>query len=679
MTGAWRALAAAALGAVVLAGAALLAMALDDADGADGAVRGRRVIVLGIDGLDPRFLRRFMEEGRLPHFERLATTGAFTALETTMPPLSPVAWSTFITGLDPGGHGIYDFLHRDPATMEPFDAIYQVAPPGRRITLGSWVLPLAGGDVVPQRAGRAFWELLEEAGVDTTVFRMPVNFPPVDSAGRSLSGMGTPDILGTHGTFSFHTDDPPPDADDLTGGVVRQVEVVDNRVAGRLIGPPNTFRRFPAGTARRGGGAAGAGYEHPDLTVDFEVLLDPDAPVAKLVVQDQEFVLNAGEWSDWIAIEFEAVPLLVTVNAAARFYLQEVRPAFKLYVSPLQIDPRRPALPISTPGHWARQVADSVGRFYTQELPEDTKAFQEGIFSGHEFWRQAQFVYRERRRALDHLLEAFDDGLLFFYFSSVDQGMHMLYHYLDDEHPLFEADELLARGVRTLYEEMDEALGRVLEFVDGETTLIVMSDHGFSPFYWGVNLNSWLLEQGYVTLRDPARQGVLPLFLNVDWSRTRAYAVGLQGLYVNLRGREAHGIVAPGAEYAGLLDRLEADLLAMRDERTGRAPVRLVFRPRDAWRGPHLEQAPDIVVGYDRGYRSSWDSPLGQFPHGVFVDNDETWSGDHAIDYRLVPGVLLTNRRIAIEAPALQDLTVAVLDEFGVAPPPEMIGRDALD
>ena len=670
----WRA--AAALAAVVLAGAALLAAALGDAG---GAARGRRVIVVGIDGLDPRFLRRFMDEGRLPHFERLATDGAFTELETTMPPLSPVAWSTFITGLDPGGHGIYDFLHRDPDTMEPFDAIYQVAPPGRRIALGSWVLPLTGGDVVLQRAGRAFWELLEDAGVDTTIFRMPVNFPPVHSAGRSLSGMGTPDILGTHGTFSFYTDDPPPNADDLTGGVVRRVEVVDDRVAARLIGPPNTFRRFPVETARRGGGAAGDGYEHPDLAVDFEVLLDPDAPAAKLVVQDQEFVLNAGEWSDWIAIEFEAVPLLVEVSATARFYLQEVRPGFKLYVSPLQIDPRRPALPISTPDHWSGRVADAVGRFYTQELPEDTKAFQEGIFSGHEFWRQAQFVYRERRRALDHLLEAFDEGLLFFYFSSVDQGMHMLYHYLDDAHPLFEADELLARGVRTLYEEMDEALGRVFEFVDGETTLIVMSDHGFSPFYWGVNLNTWLLEQGYVTLRDPARQGVLPLFLNVDWSRTTAYAVGLQGLYVNLRGREAHGIVEPGAEYARLLDRLEADLLAMRDERNGRAPVRLAFRPRDAWRGPHLEQAPDIVVGYDRGYRSSWDSPLGQFPHGVYVDNDETWSGDHAIDYRLVPGVLLTNRRIALEAPALQDLTVAVLDEFGVAPLPEMIGRDALD
>ena len=255
----------------------------------------------------------------------------------------------------------------------------------------------------------------------------------------------------------------------------------------------------------------------------------------------------------------------------------------------------------------------------------------------------------------------------------------MLYHYMDDTHPQFVDDAFLVNGMRTLYEEMDEALGRVLEFVDDDTTLIVMSDHGFSPFYWGINLNSWLLEKGYATLKDPARQGLLPLFLNVDWSKTTAYAAGLQGLYVNLRGREAHGIVEPGTEYELLLDQLEADLLTMRDDRTGRTPVRLVYRTHEEWQGPHLDLAPDIVVGYDWGYRSSWDNPLGQFSREVFVDNDETWSGDHSIDYRLVPGVLLTNRRIALDEPALYDLTVAILDEFAVPPLPEMIGEDALD
>ena len=645
------------------------------------AQNDRRVIVLGIDGMDHRLLSQFIAEGRLPNFERLASTGSLAPLETTMPPLSPVAWSTFITGLDPGGHGVYDFLHRDPLTAEPHESIYQVAPPGRSFSLGSWVIPLSGGVVVAQRKGTAFWELLEDAGVDTTVFRMPVNFPPVESSGRSFSGMGTPDILGTHGTFTFYTDYPPDNMNDMTGGTVQLVDVVNNRVSARLTGPTNTFRRVPRNDARLRQATDEVEYENPDLTVDFEVHVDGEAGAAKFIVQDTEFILNEGEWSDWVSVNFEAVPFLVNTGASARFYLQEISPDFKLYVTPLQIDPANPALPVSTPDDWSAEITESIGRFYTQELPEDTKAFQEGIFSGREFWEQSQFVYREQRLALDYLLDGFDDGLLFFYFSSVDQGAHMLFHYMDADHPLHEEDELLASGIRTLYEEMDDVLGQLLEFIEQgerETTLVVMSDHGFSPFYWGVNLNSWLLEKGYVTLRDPSRQGQTPLFLNVDWEQTTAYAVGLQGLYVNLQGREGQGIVPPSG-YEQLLDQLEADLLAMRDERTGHSPVRLVFRPRDEWEGADPDTAPDIVVGYDWGYRTSWDSPLGQFPREVFVDNDETWSGDHSIDYRLVPGVFLSNRQITIDGPALYDLTVTVLDEFGVAPLPEMIGEDVLE
>ena len=276
------------------------------------------------------------------------------------------------------------------------------------------------------------------------------------------------------------------------------------------------------------------------------------------------------------------------------------------------------------------------------------------------------------------MLDTFDEGFLFFYFSSVDQGSHMLYHFTDPDHPGFAEDELLATGIRTLYEEMDEALGRVLEEVDERTTLVVMSDHGFAPFYWGVNLNSWLVERGYVTLTDPSRQGLTPLFLNVDWSQTTAYALGLQGLYVNLRGRDMNGIVSPGAEHEQLLDRLEADLLAMVDDRNGRSPVQLVYRTQEELSGPNVEHAPDIIVGYSRGYRTTWESVLGEFPREIFIDNTEAWSGDHQNDYRLVPGVLLTNRRIALDEPALYDVTVAVLDEFGIAPLPEMIGKDAL-
>ena len=637
---------------------------------------GKKVIILGIDGMDPTLLETFIDEGRMPNFARLSDEGDASPLETTMPPLSPVAWSTFITGLDPGGHGVFDFLQRDPATMQPVEPFYTVRPEGRALRLGSWVLPLSGGGIELYRGGRAFWELLAAAGIETTIFRMPVNFPPVEAGGHAFAGMGTPDILGGHGTYSFYTDVPPANMATMTGRI-ELVEVIDHRVEAQLHGPPNTFRRVPAPAS---GFDAGGDieYEHPDLVADFEVLVDPDAPVAKIVVQDTEFVLNEGEWSDWVRIDFEAVPHVVGISAIGRFYLQAVRPDFKLYVTPLQINPADPALPLSSPERWAGELAAALGPFYTQELPEDTKAFSEGVFTGREFWTQSQFVFGERRRALDHILEGFTEGLLFFYFSSVDQGSHMLYHYADAAHPRYEQDALLQDGIRTLYEEMDEVLGRVLRATDEDTTLIVMSDHGFTPFYWGVNLNSWLLERGYVTLQDPSLRGRYPLFVNVDWSRTRAYAFGLSGLYVNLRGRERDGLVEPGPEHARLLDTLEQDLLAMVDPRTGANPVSLVYRTADRFRGPYLDRGPDLIVGYNRGYRSSWENPLGEFPLEIFVDNNDPWSGDHQNDYRLVPGVLLTNQRITLEAPALRDLTISVLDEFGVAPLPEMLGSDAI-
>ncbi len=640
-----------------------------------GSGAGKKVIVLGIDGMDHGLLERFMGEGRLPNFSRLASEGSFSPLETTMPPLSPVAWSTFITGLDPGGHGVFDFLLRDPATMEVVEPFYAIGPEGRSLNIGSWVVPLSGGDVELYRRGQAFWELLDEAGIETTIFRMPVNFPPVDG-GRSFAGMGTPDILGLHGIYTFFTDYPPENAEAMTGRL-ELVEVINGKVEAQLYGPPNMLRREPVTTNVFGAGEVE--YENPELRVDFEVHVDPEAPVAKIVVQGTELVLNEGEWSDWVDVEFEALPYLVNVSAMGRFYLQEVRPDFRLYVSPLQIHPNNPAMPLSSPDDWSADLHDVLGPFYTQELPEETKAFSEGIFSGREFWEQAQYVYRERRQALDHFLDDFDEGLLFFYFSSVDQGSHMLYHYADAEHPLHEPDELLAQGITRLYEEMDEALGRVLDAVDDDTTLMVMSDHGFAPFYWGVNLNTYLLERGYITLRDPDRLTGLPMFTNVDWSRTRAYAFGMGGVFVNLAGRETEGIVNDGTEYDQLLDDLERDLLALVDERNGNAPIGLVVRTREEFTGPHLELSPDLLVGYNRGYRYSWESPLGEFSDEIVVDNDDPWSGDHTNDYRLVPGVLLTNQTISLDNPGLADLTVSLLDEFGVAPLPEMIGQDAIE
>ncbi len=626
----------------------------------------RQVFVLGIDGLDPQLLQRFMEEGKLPHFSELAGRGEFKPMTTTMPPLSPVAWSTFITGTDPGGHGIFDFIHRDPRTYLPEFSMSKASGSGRNLRVGSWVLPISGGSVEQLRQGRAFWELLDEAGIPTTVFRMPVNFPPQGDA-RALSGMGTPDILGTSGTFSFFSSSRPGKSDSVPGGRLNWLQLVGNRATGTLRGPNNTFREVDGLR----------GPENPEMKLDFQVLVDPDEPVVRFVVQDNEFILKEGEWSDWIRLEFEAIPYLAGVTAVARFYLQEVRPEFRLYVTPLQINPEEPVMPISSPGDWSRELVDELGYFYTQELAEETKALSNGVFSAEEFWRQARFVFEEQERAFDLLLRDYREGFMFFYFSGVDQVSHMLWRYADTAHPAYIEDASLAGAIGEMYQKMDGVLGRLMERLDENATLIVMSDHGFAPFSRGVNLNSWLLEAGYVGLRDPSRRGEEILFGNVDWNLTKAYALGLNGVYVNLHGRERSGIVSSGA-YEELLEKLESELLAMVDPETGEKPISLVVRTKRDFHGPHLDGAPDLVVGYNRGYRSSWASPLGEFPAEIFEVNLDAWSGDHAMDHRFVPGVLLSNRSITLDQPALYDLTVSVLDEYGVEKLPEMIGSDCL-
>src|SRR5258708_152350 len=278
-------------------------------------------------------------------------------------------------------------------------------------------------------------------------------------------------------------------------------------------------------------------------------------------------------------------------------------------------------MPISHPANWSKELSANLGRFYTHNIPEDTQAFNHGVLTAREFWDQMIFAYEERSRALDYLLSHPDEDFLFVYFGTVDQGSHMLWHFMDPEHPGYVKDDVLKDGIAKLYEMLDGRLGHVREVIGKETPLIVMSDHGFAPFYWEVNLNTWLLEQGYVVLKDPSKQESGEFFSNVDWLGTKAYAVGLNGLYLNVKGRERGGVVAPGPEYDALVDGLEKALLAMKDPRNQRAPISLIVRPRRDFHGPEKERGPDLLVGYSRGYRSSSDSTLGSFPKDIFLDN----------------------------------------------------------
>ncbi|MDX1578843.1 MAG: alkaline phosphatase family protein, partial [Gemmatimonadota bacterium] len=550
---------------------------------------GRQMIVLGFDGMDYEVTRRMIARGELPNLARLAETGAFSPLETSIPPQSPVAWSDFITGLDAGGHGIFDFLHRDPDTMVPYLSTTVTEPPGRVVTIGRWQIPLGGGDVLLMRQGTPFWEVLEEEGVGTTIVRMPANFPPSESASRELSGMGTPDLLGGYGTYSLFTTAPERIAGN-PGGDIQRAEIRRGVLQASLRGPPNPLLAEPE-----------------DLRSEFAVHLDPVRPTVKIEIGDEELVLAEGDWSDWVTVEYP-LPLFQKLRGMVRFYLKQVRPEFQLYASPVNIDPLAPALPISSPDGFAAELAED-GRFYTQGFPEDTDAISDGVFDYDEFLAQADLAAEEIRRQYLELLASFEDGLLFNYFGFIDQVSHIMWRATDPEHPAYdeERDGPYAGVIEALYREADEIVGETLRRLDelgGEGTLVVMSDHGFTSWRRSFSLNAWLEQNGYLSVRDPNRRD-LDFLTNVDWARTQAYGLGLSGLYVNLEGREINGIV-PLDERDVLLEEITRGLRREVDPATGAPAVTRVYARDETYvdRG-HVEIGPDLVIGYAEGVRSS--------------------------------------------------------------------------
>ena len=614
--------------------------------------------------MDPQLLKQFVSEGKMPNFAKLMQQGSFRQLTTSIPPQSPVAWSNLITGMNAGGHGVFDFIHRDPKTMQLYFSASRVEGPKHVIHLGSWVIPRGGGTAEQLRQGTAFWQILDQHGIPNSVFRIPSNFPAVPAKGRTLSGMGTPDLRGTYGTFSFYTDDPTAAAGTVEGGQIIPVQVENWQVSTNLIGPDNTFRKGS-----------------PPALEPFTVSVDPLEAVARVALRDQEFVLREGEWSDWVRVEFRLIPWFASVKGMCRFYLKQTHPRFQLYVSPINIDPADPALPISTPKSYSRDLEDEAGEYYTQGIAEDTKALSDGVLDDQEYLEQARTVLAEHRRIFDQEFPKFHEGAFFFYFSSLDLNSHMFWRLMDPKHPEYDSGLAAQNGsaISDFYQQIDQVLGEVLPKLDDYTTLLVLSDHGFAPYYRSFNLNTWLLDNGYVKLKSDAAPDASEPLAGVDWSQTRAYGIGLNGLYLNLRGREREGIVEPGAEADAVIAEIKQKLLQVKDPKGAAPVVTRVDRASEVYRGAYAQSGPDLLVGYNRGYRAGWKTILGAFPPDEIEDNSNPWSGDHCMDYTLVPGVLLSNRKIAADSPALTDIAPTILAEFGIAKAPAMMGRSVFD
>ena len=619
----------------------------------------RSVIVLGIDAMDPTLLKKYMAEGRMPNARKLIEQGSLALMGTSNPPQSPTAWSNFSSGTNPGGHGIYDFIARDPKTLTPYFSGTRLDNPTRTVSIGGYQIPLSAGKVTNLRGGPTFWNNLEEQGVDCTLLRIPINFPPVASKAKTLSGMGTPDIHGSYGTFTFYTDKPAETNRNVHGGHIERVEIHEHQVSTRVLGPENSM-------------AEG----HPRVDVPLEVFIDPANPAVRILVQGYDFILKEGEWSDWLTLDFPLLRPLASVTGICRLFLKKVRDDFGLYMTPVNIDPANPSLPISTPGNYASELAAELGKFYTQGFPEDTHALSAGVFDDNDYRHQALQTLEAELKIFEHEFSRFQQGFFFFYFSTIDLNSHMFWRTVDPRHPLYTPELARKQGdfLPSLYEKMDAVIGTAMKRVDERTLLIAMSDHGFLSFRRQFNLNSWLLENGFATLTADAPRGG-GFFTGVDWKNTRAYGLGINSLYLNLQGREPDGRVAP-QDKAALLTELATRLKAVRDPQNGAAVICNVYQAAEIYSGPYVDAAPDLLIGYNVNYRASWDTILGGFPEGLVLDNTNPWSGDHCMDSTLLPGVFLSNRAIRVQQPGLEDMAPSILEAFGVPVPKEMTGRN---
>lgn len=613
----------------------------------------RRAVVLGFDGMEPLLFEEFARKGLLPNLSRLASSGTYCLLETTVPPLSPVAWSTFQTGVNPGKHGIFDFLRRDPRTYKGELSSVRILPPARKLRFGGFHIPLGKSFIVGQRRSQPFWKVLGEWGIPSYVLRVPITFPPEPFHGLCLSGMGVPDLVGSQGTCTRYTSCAEDRALEGSSKTVR-IGWRGDTIRTHILGPPNPFR--PGGEPLK-----------------CPLVVHRWAGGIRIRTKGVDRFLAEGQDSPWIRIPFRAGPL--TVYGIVRFHLTRLDPFLDLYMTPVQIDPLHPAMPISHPESYSLYLASKQGAFATLGLAEDTSALNEGILEERTFVDQCEQIQAEREETFWDAFRHLRKGLLVCVFDMTDRLQHMFWRYMDPAQPgrPTNCGSLGKDVLEAAYRRADRLVGKVLEQADGHTLIFVISDHGFRSFRRSVNLNTWLCLEGYLAGDFASVRS--DWFEGADWSRSKAYSLGLCGIYVNQKGREASGIVEPGEQTRRLKREIASALLRLEDPATGQFPVAEVFDPSEVYRGPYADEGPDLIVAYREGYRTSWESALGRVSSEVFEDNLRAWSGDHLLRPCDVPGVFFSNRALTCRRVCLEDLAPTLLVAFGVPPPSYMDGR----
>jgi predicted AlkP superfamily phosphohydrolase/phosphomutase len=685
---------------------------------------GRKLVILGFDGADADLTRQWMDEGKLPNLARLRGQGTFAPLRSTIPSQTPVSWSTFSTGLNPGRHGIFDFLKRDVKTYHPsFAAADEGTEPFLWGARTPWIvgliaalalalllllvlklfrlrtaiaaavavaLGLAAGVgtgyaadrflpkerpiAINRQQGDTFWELLGRAGKRVEVLRVPVTFPPEPyEHGHLLSGLGTPDLSGRIGKPFYFTSElffTPKGGGDFS---VEVVELVDNRgvIDTEIKGPPNKL--FPD--------------ESEYIVIPMTLTVPEDRSHLRVQVSGNDLTLKPGQWSDWVSFTFP-FNRLIKLQGIGKFRLLSLDPEVKLYLSPIQFDPKNlpPGFDLTAPADFIGTLTDRFDRFKTIGWMVDTWSLTNGTIDEQVFLEDVRQTVDKDKEILRGLLADGDWDVLVHYFEFTDRVQHMMFRYFDPKHPLYTAEGGAKWGGSILrsYQEMDAIVGEVMQKMPEDAILLVVSDHGFASFRRSMNYNTWLAKNGFMTLtgEDSERKNLEDLFdkgdffVNVDWGKTKAYALGLGQVYVNLKGREAKGIVAPGAEYKRVAAEIKAGLEAFVDPVTGEHPVAHVFTRDEAYGTYDPELIPDLIPSNSEGYRVGWQDSLGGIAKEIVEDNTEIWSGDHCSVYPpIVEGILFSNLKLDAGSAAMGDVMPTILDLYGVKPTTRLDGR----
>jgi predicted AlkP superfamily phosphohydrolase/phosphomutase len=595
-----------------------------------------KTIILGFDSFDPAVFEDMAGQNQITNLSKFVDAKGYSRLEVCSPPQTEVSWTSIATGADPGGHGIFDFVHRDPSTYAPYVSIL----PMKKSALGE--------QFVPPYIAKTLFEEAAGMGYPATALWWPAMFParpelPVNT----LPGLGTPDIRGQLGVGTLFTTE---DEKKNKTSVMHLESAGKGRYSALLNGPMTQSKSGP---------------QPVTLPVALDVI-DPNT--ARVTIGDNQLELRVGAWSEIVEVKFKA-GMFFNVHAITRLILTSLNGVVRLYSLPLQIHPLHALSHYSSSKSFAKNLWDKVGHYLTLGWPQDTTGLEDGCISDEQFLNLCDTIFSRRKQIFFYLLDNFKEGVLGSIFDDLDRVQHMFYH-----------DRLDV--AQAWYKKLDAFVGEVGQRVNGwsgKYNYLIMSDHGFTTYQYKIQLNRWLAENGYLALNDGITSGDLS---NIDWRQTRAYAVGLNGLYLNIAGREGQGVVG-AEEIELLLAEIQGKLMKWK----GPDGKSVIWRGRlkhEIYNGAYTRLGPDLVVGYASGYRASSETGLGKIPQALIETNNNHWGADHCVDKDIVPGVIFANRDLqnfgGISFRDIPFLAIGKhLDQSHIKPPSQISGHGQKD